>query len=300
MRPMIAIRDMTKVYHMGDIEVGALQGVSFDIMPGEFVAIIGPSGSGKSTLMNMIGCLDVPTAGSYVLDGEEVASLVGDDLSLVRARKLICCLLPLTLLGCATRPDDAGAPPTSSVGAAVAARVGTAVTLGVGLWGTVAVATSAPPAAAPPCWPPIINPRATASPPATRARMIATIQGVAPPRELAGAARPPVGAVVAFATGVSAPCLITGCAMRAACATGLTLVVAPLTLGAGGAAMLAAGARAGGRPTDVASLAASRAWTNAPALGKRADTSLATARSSTGSRATGRPGATLLGVGGWR
>jgi putative ABC transport system ATP-binding protein len=85
---MIAIRDMTKVYHMGDIEVGALQGVSFDIMPGEFVAIIGPSGSGKSTLMNMIGCLDMPTAGSYLLDGQEVARLVGDELSLVRARKL--------------------------------------------------------------------------------------------------------------------------------------------------------------------------------------------------------------------
>jgi putative ABC transport system ATP-binding protein len=88
MQPMIAISDMTKVYRMGDIEVGALQGVSFQIMPGEFVAIMGPSGSGKSTLMNMIGCLDVPTAGSYVLDGLEVASLVGDELSLVRARKL--------------------------------------------------------------------------------------------------------------------------------------------------------------------------------------------------------------------
>jgi putative ABC transport system ATP-binding protein len=88
MQPMITIRDMTKVYHMGDIEVGALQGVSFDMMAGEFVAIMGPSGSGKSTLMNMIGCLDVPTTGSYVLDGVEVASLVGDDLSLVRARKL--------------------------------------------------------------------------------------------------------------------------------------------------------------------------------------------------------------------
>jgi putative ABC transport system ATP-binding protein len=85
---MITIRDMTKIYHMGDIEVGALQGVSFDIMPGEFVAIMGPSGSGKSTMMNMIGCLDVPTTGSYVLDGVEVASLTGDDLSLVRARKL--------------------------------------------------------------------------------------------------------------------------------------------------------------------------------------------------------------------
>jgi putative ABC transport system ATP-binding protein len=88
MQPMITIREMTKVYKMGEIEVGALQGVSFDMLPGEFVAIMGPSGSGKSTLMNMIGCLDVPTSGSYTLDGVEVASLAGDDLSLVRARKL--------------------------------------------------------------------------------------------------------------------------------------------------------------------------------------------------------------------
>jgi putative ABC transport system ATP-binding protein len=85
---MITIRDMTKIYQMGDVEVGALQGVSFDIQKGEFIAIVGPSGSGKSTLMNMIGCLDTPTTGSYLLDGIEVATLNGDDLSLVRARKL--------------------------------------------------------------------------------------------------------------------------------------------------------------------------------------------------------------------
>jgi putative ABC transport system ATP-binding protein len=84
----IAIRDITKIYRMGDVEVGALQGVSFDIQQGEFVAIMGPSGSGKSTLMNMIGCLDSPTSGSYQLDGAEVATLPGDELSLVRGRKL--------------------------------------------------------------------------------------------------------------------------------------------------------------------------------------------------------------------
>lgn len=88
MPSIISIRDMTKVYHMGDIEVRALNGVSFEINKGEFVAIMGPSGSGKSTLMNMIGCLDTPTAGSYVLDGTEVATLTNNDLSLVRARKL--------------------------------------------------------------------------------------------------------------------------------------------------------------------------------------------------------------------
>ncbi|HNP72886.1 MAG TPA: ABC transporter ATP-binding protein [Kouleothrix sp.] len=85
---MIAINDMQKIYRMGDVEVPALRGVSFTINRGEFVAVMGPSGSGKSTLMNMIGCLDTPTSGSYILDGAEVATLNGTDLALVRARKL--------------------------------------------------------------------------------------------------------------------------------------------------------------------------------------------------------------------
>jgi putative ABC transport system ATP-binding protein len=86
--PMISVADLRKTYVMGDVEVNALQGVSFTINRGEFVAIMGPSGSGKSTLMNLIGCLDTPSSGSYVLDGAEVADLTGNDLSLVRARKL--------------------------------------------------------------------------------------------------------------------------------------------------------------------------------------------------------------------
>src|SRR6266542_2532622 len=85
---MISITDLHKTYQMGDVTVHALQGVSFTIQRGEFVAIMGPSGSGKSTLMNMIGCLDTPTSGSYQLDGEEVADLRSADLSGVRARKL--------------------------------------------------------------------------------------------------------------------------------------------------------------------------------------------------------------------
>lgn len=86
--PMIAINDLQKIYQMGDVTVNALQGVSFSIQKGEFVAIMGPSGSGKSTLMNMIGCLDTPTSGSYQLDGIEVAQLNDNDLAFVRARKL--------------------------------------------------------------------------------------------------------------------------------------------------------------------------------------------------------------------
>jgi putative ABC transport system ATP-binding protein len=88
MTTMIAISELSKTYYMGAVEVPALQGVSFEIQRGEFVAIMGPSGSGKSTLMNLLGCLDTPTSGSYLLDGEEVARLGGNALSSIRARKL--------------------------------------------------------------------------------------------------------------------------------------------------------------------------------------------------------------------
>src|SRR5262245_19122815 len=72
---MITVENLTKTYQMGDVQVNALNGVSFEIGKGEFVAIMGPSGSGKSTLMNLIGCLDSPTTGSYELDGAEVSQL---------------------------------------------------------------------------------------------------------------------------------------------------------------------------------------------------------------------------------
>jgi putative ABC transport system ATP-binding protein len=85
---MIAVKDLQKTYQMGSVTVPALQGVSFEIRHGEFIAIMGPSGSGKSTLMNLIGCLDVPTGGSYSLDGVDVEQLSGNELSLVRSRKL--------------------------------------------------------------------------------------------------------------------------------------------------------------------------------------------------------------------
>src|SRR6266498_5722494 len=84
----IQIKDVVKTYHMGAIEVNALRGVSLDIRDGELMAIMGPSGSGKSTLMNILGCLDVPTSGSYMLDGQEVARLKDDQLAAVRSRKI--------------------------------------------------------------------------------------------------------------------------------------------------------------------------------------------------------------------
>ena len=88
MERMMEVRDLARTYQMGDIEVRALRGVSFDIRRGEFVAIMGPSGSGKSTLMNLLGCLDTPTGGRYLLDGLPVEDLDRDQLAAVRNRKI--------------------------------------------------------------------------------------------------------------------------------------------------------------------------------------------------------------------
>ncbi len=87
-RPMIVARDLTKVYVMGDNEVRALDGVSFTVHPGEYVAVIGPSGSGKSTLMNILGGLDRPDGGSYVFEGEDVERMDDDALASFRNRKI--------------------------------------------------------------------------------------------------------------------------------------------------------------------------------------------------------------------
>lgn len=84
----IELRNVTKTYRIGDIEVGALRGVSVSIQAGEMVAIMGASGSGKSTMMNILGCLDVPTAGEYYLEGENVGRLSDDRLADIRNRKI--------------------------------------------------------------------------------------------------------------------------------------------------------------------------------------------------------------------
>jgi putative ABC transport system ATP-binding protein len=86
--PLIRIRDLWKVYTLGDVQVEALRGVSLDIEAGEFVAIMGASGSGKSTLMNILGCLDRPTRGSYRLGGADVAGLSADARATLRNRQI--------------------------------------------------------------------------------------------------------------------------------------------------------------------------------------------------------------------
>lgn len=87
-KPIIVIKDMTKFYQMGDIEVRALNGVTVEIAQGDFVAIMGPSGSGKSTMMNMLGALDQPTGGTYLLDGIDVSDMSDDQLADIRNRKI--------------------------------------------------------------------------------------------------------------------------------------------------------------------------------------------------------------------
>jgi putative ABC transport system ATP-binding protein len=84
----IALRGVTKTYRLGDVEVEALKGVDLSIATGEFLAVMGPSGSGKSTLMNILGCLDRPTTGSYRLDGEEIGTLSRDGRAIIRRNKL--------------------------------------------------------------------------------------------------------------------------------------------------------------------------------------------------------------------
>src|SRR5919107_2883831 len=85
---LIETRDLWKTYQMGSEEIHALRGVSIEIEKGEYVAIMGPSGSGKSTLMNLIGCLDTPTKGSYLLNGKEVASMNDDELARIRNEEI--------------------------------------------------------------------------------------------------------------------------------------------------------------------------------------------------------------------
>jgi putative ABC transport system ATP-binding protein len=85
---LIELRDLVKIYKVGETEVRALRGISYSIEDGEFLAIMGSSGSGKSTLMNILGCLDKPTSGEYILDGDQVSTLDKNTLAAIRNRKI--------------------------------------------------------------------------------------------------------------------------------------------------------------------------------------------------------------------
>ena len=87
-QPLIQARELRKTYHVGDQVVHALDGLDLDIRANEYVALMGPSGSGKSTLMNMLGCLDSPTSGSYILNGQDVSRLEDDALAEIRNREI--------------------------------------------------------------------------------------------------------------------------------------------------------------------------------------------------------------------
>src|SRR5262245_14903413 len=108
--PLIDLQDVTKVYQMGDVKVPALRGITLKVTQGEFVAIMGASGSGKSTLMNIIGCLDRPTTGRYLLQGQEVSNLTRDQLAKVRNRMLGFVFQSFNLLSRTTALENAELP----------------------------------------------------------------------------------------------------------------------------------------------------------------------------------------------
>jgi putative ABC transport system ATP-binding protein len=110
MPPVISVRNLVKTYIVGEVEVRALRGVSLDVQPGEFVAITGPSGSGKSTLMHILGCLDRPTSGQYILDGQDVSRMSKDQLAEVRNKKIGFVFQGFNLLSRTTALDNVELP----------------------------------------------------------------------------------------------------------------------------------------------------------------------------------------------
>ena len=109
-QPVIVVKDLIKRYIVGEVEVRALRGLSMEVQHGEFLAVTGPSGSGKSTLMHILGCLDKPTSGLYVLDGEDVSKMSKDQLAEVRNRKIGFVFQGFNLLSRTTALDNVELP----------------------------------------------------------------------------------------------------------------------------------------------------------------------------------------------
>lgn len=110
MDSVIEIKNITKTYHVGEIEVQALRGVDLNVKTGEFLSIMGASGSGKSTLMNLIGCLDEPTSGQYFLDGADVSALTKDEYADIRNQKIGFVFQGFNLLPRTTALENVGLP----------------------------------------------------------------------------------------------------------------------------------------------------------------------------------------------
>lgn len=108
--PLISVRDLRKIYRSEDLEVRALDGVSLDVMPGEFVSITGPSGSGKSTLMHILGCLSHPTSGRYVLEGRDLSTMSPNELARIRNERIGFVFQGFSLLPKTTAIDNVELP----------------------------------------------------------------------------------------------------------------------------------------------------------------------------------------------